>query len=632
MGVLESHVQDLHAFLVAHAEDLEIALQQDPEVLEYTKQWWETYLLPMIRRMDQANAIIRETALCRREPEIVDTPTEQDLEAERVLQDESRDQELQEQRWLQELCDHEQSLLEEENARCTANWRVQEAKDFRDWEDWAVASEMMQGQPSHAPRMRVRCTVSSTSCTGSSAGSSTDTRTSVLHVNLPPAGTALTVRLELQAEEGSARSSRPSPMKKQRTDLHQDGEVETDNNHLMQRGMMTYTSSSSSSTPPNPLHTLAALRPEVRHVVARHVEERLASLVGEITSLRRDIRQQIEGSLPHAHMDAATTATRDGRAHHASGRAPPPDPDHLSIYAAFEELIVSHVLQSSHDAVVDVSIEEAQTLCHPTATQMTVLPNLDIADAEGEQLDGMLGALHDAMQAELMEDIPERRHSVLRKVVLQLVQQCRARGAKLKVLLHLPASLIPQPADLNADNDPAVNALARRLTTMVLGSVDNLLAEPVTAYSTTFLDFDWSTDQLAGLSSLAISVMSFLENGRCDVDDMPSTPSPVGDADVEATGQDREGVERHSRGGRGSNDRMEGKGVNDVTDENQGKGKGDKGSRHKKGSVKGKMKGDKGMVDDAGMDKGKGKGKYEGLPKRATKKAVKGTIKNFLKK
>ena len=639
-------VQDLHAFLIAHADDLELVLQQHPDVLEYAKQWWGTCLLPMIRRMDQANAIICETALCRRTPEIVDTPTEQDLEAERALQDERRDQDLQEQRWLQELCDHEQLLLEEENARCTAHRRVQEARDLRDWEDWAVASEMMQGQPSHAPRMRVRCTVSSASSTGSSAGSSTDTRTSVLHVNLPPAGAALTVRLELQAEEGSARSSWPSPAKKQRTDLRTEGEVEADDSHLMQRGMTTYTSSSSSSTPPSPLHTLAALRPEIRQVVARRVEARLASLVEVLTSLRRDIRRQLEGLSPR--MDAVTTATGEERVHHASGREPPPDPHHLSVYAAFEELVVSHALQSSHDALVDVSTEEVQMLCHPAATQVTVLPNLDIADAEGEQLDGMLGALHDAMQAELLEDVPERRHSVLRKVVLQLVHQCRARGAKLKVLLHLLASLIPQPTDLNADSDPAVNALADRLMTMVLGSVANLMAEPVTAYSATFLDFDWSTDQLAGLSSLAINVMSFLENGRCDVDDMPSTPSHVDDADVETTEQDHQCAAQHRRDGRSSEDRIEGQGANDETAEHQGKGKGDrvskrrqgseegkhKGSKHQQGSGKGKhtegsekgmMKGEKGVVDGAGMVNDKGKGKR-------TKKVVKGSIKNFLKK
>ena len=62
----------------------------------------------------------------------------------------------------------------------------------------------------------------------------------------------------------------------------------------------------------------------------------------------------------------------------------------------------------------------------------------------------------------------------------------------------------------------AIREVTHSLRRPSTGSIDTLHGEPLVAGTSEFPDFDWVCQQLQ-LSSLAINVMWFLENGSCDL-------------------------------------------------------------------------------------------------------------------
>ena len=120
-------------------------------------------LLPTIRRLDAGNALLAGTRLYDVEPTAVDTPTDQDLEAEVLAEEERREMEA-------DLAKNERGVatqLEEEEEAAAAMAHLQEqhkAASYREWEDWAVADEA--GKTSKRARCTMTVTATVSTCIG----------------------------------------------------------------------------------------------------------------------------------------------------------------------------------------------------------------------------------------------------------------------------------------------------------------------------------------------------------------------------------------------------------------------------------------------------------------------------------
>ena len=166
------------------------------------------HLLPTLRRLDKGNSALEGTRLYDTEPIVVDTPTEEDLEAEQQLHLERK------QRWISRMQDKEelQRLQAEEDEALAAVQQMhaqQEASRYRDWEQWEVQHEICQS--SKRPRCRLQITATTSRDQGTSSSSSTSTSQQVA-LHLPPltVGTTLRMDLEIRAEHDIEQVCLPS--------------------------------------------------------------------------------------------------------------------------------------------------------------------------------------------------------------------------------------------------------------------------------------------------------------------------------------------------------------------------------------------------------------------------------------
>ena len=492
-------VQHLQACLVGHTEEGDVPLPHapDPAVLTFVEYWWRQ-LLPMLQCLDRHNACML-TSPC---PGPSEGLAHQDLEEDRDIE---RDdfgrkrprQEEEERDRVDDITAAEvgDSAMEAEDDAYEMDTqlqaaRVRDAREFQNWEDWVLAEEMRA--PRHqGPRLRLD--VSATSSSGSSQAS-----TATLHVPLPPQGGTVLLNLALHLGQ-----------QQEVPQLHQQGDVEKlpsqndaqeeDVTNLMQNYQVGGSTSSSSDTPLVCPHRLCgALAPDARRDFRAALRNRLMQWRACCDGLLQECDESQDG--PGVDLDARSSTSTLVQALLAATGVPLVPP-HLRFAMGGGDLTQG---------------EASDQLLAATGHTRSVLPQRDVCLAADEHAVETAELLQRHVHDRLMDEEVELRDQALRALLLGLVHQTRDRCARLKLLTQLLAEMAPQPTVLTDTVQDDGAALGRRLCAELMAVLDAMTSEPVTAYTSQVLDFDWLCQETGNLGSLAMHLMAFLENGAYD--------------------------------------------------------------------------------------------------------------------
>ena len=216
-----------------------------------------------------------------------------------------------------------------------------------------------------------------------------------------------------------------------------------------------------------------------------------------------------------------------------------PAPDAIPAVMAPDDLeqVASYMVEILDPLLCDNDLEvggpesytdmDLLTMAHPH------LPVQGVAGAEGANVDYNADFVENRLDDFLMELGVPYRFQGQRHIVATLVQLIQGHIAQLRVALALLSRRIPQPRV--RDEDLAISSTtATELRRLLHALLLQLRPAPPSWPLTDPIDFDAVIPHCGPASSLAISIMQFLENGLYDIhDDISEADSmPAGDGET----------------------------------------------------------------------------------------------------
>ena len=350
---------------------------------------------------------------------------------------------------------------------------------------------------------------------------------------MPPPGQTLQIQLQIKTDATDDRATEDSAL------------LQTEGVSLMQTRVAQPATSMSASLQSLPGRILPFLQPELRAPVVRRVQNQLRTLH---TVIKLMLQEMEMFDLPYSW---------------GSDEAGPDLVDTISnrlLLPIMNLIDGGQVLRHTHSgassstpATISTREQGVQTDDLPDVPQLEATQCAMAVEAAGCRVDMTV----DGMFAMILEDIDDHthdRHAVLRQVLRILLQQGRNRAARLRLLLHVVSRLVPQPNLLSsgtAAEEEAAQGMAEALVSKVLMVLNSVSTDMDETGHGTVLDASWAAQQAGAPGSMAMDVISFLENDQWDDDSVASNPTETATASPDShMGEAQEAMYGAGDGGR----------------------------------------------------------------------------------
>ena len=135
--------------------------------------------------------------------------------------------------------------------------------------------------------------------------------------------------------------------------------------------------------------------------------------------------------------------------------------------------------------------------------------------AAGSQIDGTARRLMEIID-HYVQDRTRERHALLRQVLLRLLHRLRDHAGRMRILLHLVSSLVPQPNLNQETEDVQDDDLVQKVLSTIMTVIRTYQTDLDEATFTDILDGEWTVQRVGVLGAVAMDIMSFMEQGRYD--------------------------------------------------------------------------------------------------------------------